>query len=204
LRSKAQSWRSDAHGVLQRLLRVQRDFGIDPDAARRTRTARAAESLLERIVNAEPEKVIEALATGAVDTSEGAVGLSLGRGAALVSALDSTAWDLFNAVGRLTDERAVAGQGLRQRIAEALEADELAVNLASTLKGAQSDAVRLLAGTPSPPAVTPPRPAGWREVQARTRVAPRDAIAELESYVRTVDRGRLERLAVSWRVEEKE
>jgi hypothetical protein len=201
VRTKAQSWRADAHAIVERLSRVQRDFGLDPGGTRRMRTARSAEALVEAVLGSEQEKVVEALATGIVETSEAAMAMSLSRGAGLVSALESTAWDLFEAVGRLADDRAEAARLLRNRVAEALEADELAVNLAMTLRSAQADAVRLLA---PPDGGIPPKPIGWREVQSRTRLSAHEAITQLQTYLASVEDARRDRLAVSWRVEEKE
>src|SRR5439155_26493918 len=96
------------------------------------------------------------------ETSDPAMGKSISQAAALVGALTSTAWNLFAAVGRLADERHAAGQAIRARVGEALEADELAAPLASALKGAQDDAVRLLAPPPDmPPPGAPPRGEHW-------------------------------------------
>ncbi|MGH9162094.1 MAG: phage resistance protein, partial [Vicinamibacteraceae bacterium] len=204
LRKSSQELRPHAHALVERLSLVQRDFDLDPTQSRRGRTARAAESMLERIASAEPEAVIDAVATAIVDTSESAVGRSLKRAAALVESLNSTSWELFDACERLDDERKEAGDAIRRRVAEALEADELPVALAPALKSAQTDAVRLLTVTREPERREPPRQAGWHDVQSRSRLSPKDAVKELEQYLDTIEHERLKRLAVSWRIEEEE
>ncbi|HEY5616347.1 MAG TPA: hypothetical protein VIK60_00295 [Vicinamibacterales bacterium] len=204
LRGKAQSARAHAHTLVERVSAAQRDFDVDPARARRTRTAKAVEGMQERIASADFESVIAAVATSTVETSESAMGTSLSRTSALVAALDSTAWDLFEAVGRLADDRTGAGMAIRRRVAEALEADELAVSLAPALKSAQADAVRLLASPTPPPPVDVPRSAGWREVRSETRVPAKVAVKEITDYVAGLDSSRQEHVVISWRVEEKD
>src|SRR5262249_20782335 len=124
----------------------------------------------------------------------------------LLGAIGSTAWNLFEAVGRFDDERREAGRAIRARVAEALEADELALPLAQALRGAQDDAVRLLA----PPAAETTPPAGpsraerWREIQAETRVPPAEGSASLRKYLESLNQRQRERVRVSWRVEDKD
>jgi hypothetical protein len=202
LREKAQA-RGDARRLVERLARAQAEFGLDPLGARRHKTARACEVLLDRIAAAENEKVIEALASGTVETSESAMGVSLTRAKELFAALDSAPWELFDAVGRLADDRASAGQNIRTRVAEALEADELAVALPNALKAIAADAVRLLSATPPPqpqppPPVEPP-PAGWRVVDSKLRVPAGDAVKQIRDAVKARNN-----LFVSWTIEEKE
>ncbi|WP_291980612.1 hypothetical protein [Luteitalea sp.] len=207
LRENAQAQRRDAHALVERLSPVLRDFGHELAGTRRGRTAVAVQTLLERIATAEPEMAIDVLAATPGETSDAAMGRSVSQSSALVAAFTSTAWDLFEAVDRLVDERQVAGRALRQRVAEALEADELAVPLAPTLRAAQGDAVRLLA--PPPP---PPRPTGaggpaatrWREIKASSELPSASAVDTLRSYLDSLDEARRTRVRVSWRVEDKD
>lgn len=185
---------------------MQRDFGLDPAQTRRGRTAKAVQTLLEKVATAEPEVVIEVFAAVPGETSDPAMGRSVTQAPALVGALTSTAWNLFDAVGRLGDERHAAGQAIRVRVAEALEADELAAPLAIALKGAQDDAVRLLAPPPPdlrPPGV-PPRGERWREIQAKSQMTSAESIARLRDYLDSLNQAQRDRVRVSWRVEDKD
>jgi hypothetical protein len=168
------------------------------------------QTLVERITAAEPEGVIDVLATVPGETSDPAMGRSVSQASALVGALTSTAWNLFDAVGRLSDDRHAAGQAIRARVAEALEADELAAPLAAALKGAQDDAVRLLAPPPPdmPPIVTPtdvpPRGERWREIRAKNQLTSANAIQTLRDYLDSLNKPQRDRVRVSWRVEDRD
>jgi len=205
---KAQAARANAHALVDRLTAVQRDFGLDPAQTRRGRTAIAVQRLLERITAAEPEAVIDVFATMPGETSDPAMGRSVSQASALVGVLTSTAWNLFDAVGRLGDERHGAGQAIRTRVTEALEADELAAPLAVALKGAQEDAVRLLAPPPPAPDTAPPdvrpRAERWREIQSKGPLAAGEAIATLRDYLESLNAQLRDRVRVSWRVEDKD
>jgi hypothetical protein len=204
LREKAQA-RGGAHRLVERVASAQREFGVDPAGTRRHRTAKAVEALLDGISAADNETAIEALATSLVQTSEAAMAVSLSRAKDLVTALDSAPWELFDAVGRLADDRAAAGQDIQTRVAETLEADELAVPLASALKAIASDAVRLLSAAPpaqpppSPPVSAPP--GGWRKVASGERVSASEAIAQIRDVAEARNK---KRVVVSWTAEEKE
>jgi hypothetical protein len=206
LREKAQAARANAHALVERLTGVQRDFGLDPVQTRRGRTSKAVQTMLERISAAEPEAVIDVFAAVPGETSDPAMGRSVSQASALVGALTSTAWNLFDAVGRLADERQAAGQAIRTRVTEALEADELAAPLAVTLKGAQDDAVRLLAppSPDTPPRGGPPRGERWREIQSKSQLTSPDAIATLRDYLDSLNKAQRDRVRVSWRVEDKD
>jgi hypothetical protein len=206
LREKAQAARSSCHTLAERLAAAQQDCGLDPMQTRRGRTARAVQALLERIVTTEPEAVVDVVASAAGETSDPAMGRSISQSTALVGALMSTAWNLFEAVGRLEDDRHAAGEGIRRRVAEALEADELALPLAAALKSAQDDAVRLLAPPrPDPsPTNTPPRGERWREIRAQSPMPPADAVSTLREFLESLSPARRGRVRASWRVEDKE
>lgn len=200
LQEKAQASRASAHTLVERLSAVQRDFALDGAQTKRGRTAKAVQTLLERIAAAEPEATIDVFAAAPSDTSDPAMGRSLAQASAIVGALTSTAWNLFEAVGRLNDERHAAGQAIRARVGEALEADELAVPLSAALKRAQDDAVALL--TPPPPPTR--RAESWHEIKAMDHLTSADAVATLTKYLDSLDKTRAERVRVSWRVEDKD
>lgn len=205
LRDKAQAARANAHGLVERLTAAQRDFNLDPAQTRRGRTARSVESMVEKILAGEPESVVDVFATAGGETSDPAMGRSLSQASGLVGALTSTAWNLFEAVGRLDGERHEAGQAIRRRVAEALEADELAMPLAATLKAAQDDAVRLLAPprVEEPPATSTSRER-WRDLRTQAALPSSEAVASLRDYLESLDAAQRRRVRVSWRVEDKD
>lgn len=205
LRDKAQAARANAHGLVERLTAAQRDFDLEPAQTRRGRTARSVEAMVEKLLAAEPESVVDVFAAAVSETSDPAMGRSLSQGSGLVGALTSTAWNLFEAVGRLDGERHEAGQAIRRRVAEALEADELAMPLAATLKAAQDDAVRLLAPprVDAPPVPNAPRE-HWRELRTQAALPSSEAVASLRDYLESLDAAQRRRVRVSWRVEDKD
>jgi hypothetical protein len=93
-------------------------------------------------------------------------------------------------------------------VAEALEADELAVPLAAALKTAQDDAVRLLVPPqtdPTPPPPVPPLPGQrWREIKARDQLTHAEAVETLRAYLESLTKAQRERVRISWRVEDKD
>jgi hypothetical protein len=208
LRQKAQDARAHAHALAERLTSVQRDFGLDAAQTRRGRTAKAVQTLLEKVTAAEPEAVIEVFATAPSETSDPAMGRSVSQSSALVTALNSTAWDLFDAVGRLDDDRRTAGQAIRARVAEALEADELAASLAVALKRGQDDAVRLLVpGRKEEKEKKEERggpDAQWRQIEAKDRLTFTEATTTLHKCVESLNETQRNRVRVSWRVEDKD
>ena len=57
------------------------------------------------------------------------MGTSIKKAAGVVAALDTTKFELFEAVAALTDDRADGRHAIQQRVREAFEKDELAVAL---------------------------------------------------------------------------
>ena len=129
-------------------------FGV-PTAAPRLITLRSAQTLLADVIGADDAlATVMAVADAELSTSEAAMGRCLGSAASLRDAVNAMSWDIIMTAAGLGDQRRAAAEGLRARIAEALEADEHAVQLQPALQEAQRRASRLLAETVSPP----PRP----------------------------------------------
>jgi len=85
------------------------------------------------------------------------MGECLGKASQLLATIESTNWEIFDAIAKLTDERQAAAQAIRSSITHALQSDEHVTSLGPTLKEAQLKAVRLLTQPPTPVApVTPP------------------------------------------------
>lgn len=130
-------------------------------AAPRFKTAHAAKVLLDNLLSAEVNALIETLAAAELPASAEVIGSHAGKASGLVQALDAFAlsWELLEATDKLTDERAAAAAAIREGLVDAFAQDELVTPLAPRLQDAQSRAVRLLADVPKHAAagrVTPP------------------------------------------------
>ena len=112
--------------------------------------------MVSKLVGTNEEDRIAALAAATVTTSLEAMGTSYAKTSAVLAAIEDTKWDLFGAVAGLTGERAVAAQGIRTQLIDALSNDEYAVTLKSRLEKLERDALRLL----TPPAKPPTEPVG--------------------------------------------
>jgi hypothetical protein len=131
------------------------------DDSERMRTASTTLALIEKIRSAESQDVVGVLATAAIATTEAAMGECVKKSAELGGTLDSTNWEIFDAVANLPDERRTAGEEVARIVREALLRDEHVVELAPALREAQSKALRLLTVStppPKPPIITPPEP----------------------------------------------
>jgi hypothetical protein len=212
-RKKAEDTRRACQVYCQRLRERMKQLGIAAETADRMRTASATQLLLDRLAVAEGRPVVGVLATAGIATSETAMGDCVGKAAELEGNLDTVAWDVFDAVGNLTDGRQAEAQQILAQVREALTSDEHAVPLAPALKGAQARAVRLLAKTQEAPAspvavVAPPaqpaanpgkRIVGQGAKQDLTLAAATDAINELNSKTKP---GQTVRVNLNWIVEE--
>ena len=130
----------------------------------RRRTAQSAQALLAALSGADEASLVTTLATALLETSEAAVGRAMAQAQAATDALAQTNWQLFDAVGVLTDHRQAAGQQLTAKLAEVLRNDEHVIPLRTKLDELVRDAVNLLTvaapvAPVSPPATAPVSPA---------------------------------------------
>ncbi|BAL23492.1 phage resistance protein [Azoarcus sp. KH32C] len=124
-------------------------YAPGPSGARQ-RTAESAQALVEALCQADDRRLVEVLAGTTLDTSETAVGRSLGQVDATVAALANAKWQLFDAMQDLVDHRHSAAQVILTRLQEVLTADEHVVPLKSRFDEMERDAVRLLASVVAP------------------------------------------------------
>src|SRR5262249_8759709 len=101
---------------------------------------------------------IETLAGAALDTSEAAVQRLLASVGDLRDAVVDAPWDIIQSAIGLTDHRRIAAEGLREKLTEALEADEHVVQLRPAIGEVKARATRLLTDTRSGESTTPPPP----------------------------------------------
>jgi hypothetical protein len=82
---------------------------------------------------------------------------TLAKARELDEAVRTGAWDIFEAMKALTDERRSAAHAIVAKVSETLAADEHAIGLKAALDDQRIKAVRLLTVAP-PPSPTPPGP----------------------------------------------
>lgn len=128
----------------------------------RVRTSESAQALLASLHSADDADLVRTLATATIETSEAAVGRSIGQAHTVAEALTTAKWNIFDAMRDLNDHRQGAAQGILQRLAEAIGSDEHVISLKPKLEELDRDAVRLLtvAAVASPPVSLPVAPTG--------------------------------------------
>lgn len=219
LSGEAQKIASDARRGCQAYCQRLKDrltrLDMDPEAADRMKTAVATQALVERLHAAEAADVVKLLATSDIATSEAAMGECRAKAAELEGNLDTAGWDIFEAIGQLTDQRQATAQEILAELRQALASDEHVLELAPALKGAQARAVRLLTKAaeepPKPPIVPPPGPEppgppkpGRRVVaqEAKQDLTLAAAQNELAALAKQLKKGQTVRVNVSWVIEE--
>lgn len=137
---------------IRKLLPTLADGGAETT---RYKTARAVKGLVDAATKAGSDDVARAVAGAEVFSSEAAMGTSLKKASEVSTALSQINWVLFEAVGKLDDNRAEAARAILRDLREAFQKDEYAVAFRPTLTEVEDRAVRLLADVPKPP---PPGP----------------------------------------------
>ncbi|MHC4175951.1 MAG: phage resistance protein [Planctomycetota bacterium] len=209
VKKKATESRGACQGYSQRLRNRLGASGVDPAQADRTKTASATLGLVERVNAGEADDIVGILASAEVATSESAMGECFGKAAELSGTLEGTNWEIFEAVGKLTDERQATADEIRSSVEQALRSDEHVIQLGPALKEAQSKAVRLLTkpavAEPTPDPTTKPKPTPKRQVVGKGSKE-NLGIAEAKDLLSDLDQGLREgqdlRLNVSWIIEE--
>jgi predicted nucleic acid-binding protein len=194
-------------------------IGIAPEKTARMKTAVTTRALVDSLDAAEAASVVGILAAAEIATSEAAMGECRTRAAELDGNLETAGWDIFEAIGKLNDDRQQAAQEILAELREALSSDEHVVGLAPALTSAQARAVRLLTKpveAPKPPIVTPPitfpeKPLALTPVAQGKKIVgqgtrqdlsladAKKCLAELDEQVKT---GQKARISVSWVIEE--
>jgi hypothetical protein len=135
-----------------------------PGDNHRLQTARSTLALLAGLLSAEGAAVVTTLAGATIETSEVAMRQTLAKARELDEAVRTGAWDIFEAMKALTDERRSAAHAIVAKVSETLAADEHAIGLKAALDDQRIKAVRLLTVAPPPSCapyrgpVTPPLP----------------------------------------------
>jgi hypothetical protein len=200
-------------------------------ANHRLQTARSAMALVASLVSAEGAAVVTTLAQASIETSDVAMRQTLAKARELDEAARTAAWEIFEAMKALADDRQVAGRAIVAKVGEAVAADEHAIGLKSALDDQRGRAVRLLTAAPPPPQphppptpgptrggpVSPPLPPAGQAPATPGGAAPRppvvvqesaaadlasaQALALLDDLHAKLDSDTELRLSISWRLE---
>ena len=188
-------------------------FKLDVTEAARSRTAFKTLGLVEQVRTAGEAELVSILAAAEIDTSEAAMGECFERAAELSGTLEGTNWEIFETIGKLTDDRKAAAASICDSVKEGLSKDEHVIQLGPALKAAQSKALRLLTDVTPPPRpprpgpTTPPRtppPPGKQVVDegAQDYTSISDAKECLKKIGDKVTAQREIKLTISWQIQE--
>ncbi len=211
VQQKVADLRSACRTYCQRLRDRLGKLGIAAAETERMKTALATLTVVERIHEVKPDEIIGVLASAEVATSASAMGECLHKAAALGATLEGANWEIFEAIGKLSDERQGAADEIRGTVVQALRSDEHVVQLGPALKEAQAKAVRLLTEStkplgpiPQPPGTKPTPRQGKRIVGqgSKENLGMTDAKELLSSLGQELRDGQNIRVNMNWIVEE--
>ena len=156
VKKKADQVRRPCETYRQKLHDRMGCMGLAPEATDRMKTALATQKIVGLASAAESANVIGLLARADVATSEAAMGECVGKAAELEGNLETAGWEIFEAIGKLDDQRKATATEILAEVRQALAADEHVTALAPALKGTHARAVRLLTKQVPPIVVKPP------------------------------------------------
>lgn len=141
--------RRDAAAKLAQVLRMRSErYAVGaPEQRHRLRTSESALALLAALRNASDADLAQTLAEAVIETSEAALARSMAQAQTVTEAINSTNWDIFDAMQALNDHRAEEARQILQALREALCNDEHVIPLKARLEQLVRDAVRLLTST---------------------------------------------------------
>lgn len=123
-------------------------------------TSESAQTLLAALHAASDTDLVQVLANAVTETSEVAVGRSMGQAQSVADALNNAKWHIFDAMRNLQDHRQVAANSILTRLSEVLGTDEHVMPLKAKIEELERDSVQLLtAAAPAPAPVSAPVPA---------------------------------------------
>lgn len=157
----AKDYRGEVDRLRSELQARMRACGIEASCADRYKTVAAASALLAEMQASEGDGIVESLAKAPIATSETAMGQAIKGAIQMVGALQNAEWALFENIAALSEPYRERAGAINNLVANALTHDEHVSSLASTLRQAQSEAVRLLADAaiqPRPSGPEPPQP----------------------------------------------
>jgi len=219
VKAKATELRPACLAFCERLKDRLTKLGVDPATADRMQTAAATHILVDQLSVSEAPQAVTVLVKAAISTSEAAMGECLKSAAQLTVILEGTNWEIFDAIGKLADDRRTQAQAILSSVRSALQADEHVIALVPALKEAQCKAVRLLteasqragAGPESGSQEAPLTPPETRPLVSQKRIVAKEVrenitLADAQSLLNQLNKevrsGRNIKLNVSWIIEE--
>jgi hypothetical protein len=152
--------------AVERLCTVLRQrletLGLASHRPPRLQTAQAALALVNSLVEADKDAVVDLLVKAPVATSDTAMGQTIKQAAEMVTALENTPWELFETLRRLPAEYMQQAHAIEEQVADAVTRDEHVLALAGALKEAQAAALALITRSVETPAV-PVKPQRGRQ-----------------------------------------
>jgi hypothetical protein len=206
IHSHLKAVRADCERLCQRLRERMQYFGLAPESAPRIQTAAAVQALVEAVANSPVESVVAAVARAELRTSATAMGSSLKKAAVVSAGLEGINWEIFDGIAQLADSRAQEAAAIRERVVEALAADEYATGLIPALQRAQSDALRVITRPveTSPPPLPRPQPPKELRLEGQESDLPLERAQEVFSEIDAALRqDAFRRVTLHWRITKK-
>lgn len=179
VRERIEKLLPDALNLEAKLDQTARQFGLTPRTFPRAQTAVEAAALLRTLKNTVGELAFtKVIANQTLASKPMVLSYSMKTASAVVQAIDSIQWGLFNALKTVNDARAPEARKITEELNEALSRDEHAVaegfqaklaELVSRVAGLLAAAPPPLAPLPPalpPPIVVPPQPPPRKQVRA--------------------------------------
>jgi hypothetical protein len=145
----------------------------------RRRTAAAAIALVDELTR-RPEHAVAVLAATDVPTTAAALGTSIAQARAVGDALRSANLPLLEQAMALGGPQETSARALRDRLAEAVDADELTIGLVARLREAEAAATDLLGRAAATAAPVAPAIDHALALAERRRIARADAERRLD------------------------
>ena len=203
IRTKASEHVEACRSLPHALERVAEVVGVPSEAPRRA-NARAAQTLLDGITAASDDvAVVRFLAAADIPTTPEALATSIARAGQVAAAVDRTNLDLLRHAFGLGGEWAGEAGVLRSRLADAVQADQLATDLVPVLVSVTNDATGLMARAAKKPRQDPPPPPpppGPELADSGTEMFTTDEEAR-EFLARLQAAGRIRSLEISWELD---
>jgi hypothetical protein len=142
--AEAQKHRDGVERYTQALTSRLKELSVD-DGVDRLRTAKASHAFLVAVLGARGDTLVRTIAQATVDTSAAAMGECVKKARDLYGRIDSTQWNLFDAIAKLVGEPFASGaSSILMQVRDSLSRDEHAIALAPALGAAQREAIDLL------------------------------------------------------------
>ena len=194
--------RQSSQSYCQKLKERSDKYGIAHGDSDRLKTALATMVLIQRCQQASDDGLIDVLDSAEIATSESAMGECVKKAGLLLGVLESTNWEIFEAITKLDGEKKSQADAILSSVVEALRCDEHVRTIGPTLGDAQSRALKLLTeiGSSSQSRVQTGRKVvdkGSLEFQSAVQ-----ALEKLDQLASLMREGRSLHLTLAWRVEE--